>query len=170
MNKRLKSLCFSGHKSEKLPQSKEGLERLQKRLNEEIDKAIEDGVNKFYFGACYGFDLMCANEILRRKKVINFKKPKFIKLIAVIPYEEQAIRWNEENRELYYNILGKCDDVITLNTKYKQGCYYKRNRYMVDRTSRLICYYNGGGGITGYIVNYAKKCDLQIVNLYAKKE
>lgn len=54
------SLCFTGHRSEKLPKTAEQLETLKLKLWEEIDKAIENGIDTFYFGACYGFDLMCA--------------------------------------------------------------------------------------------------------------
>lgn len=96
------------------------------------------------------------------------EKPQCIKLIAIVPFEEQANSWKEENRELYFNTLAKCDDVITLNTNHIQGCYHERNRYMVDHSSRLICYYNGSGGGTGYTVNYAEKNNLQITNVYAK--
>lgn len=131
MQKKEQSLCFTGHRSEKLPKTEEGMEKLKLKLWEEIDKAIENGVDTFYFGACYGFDLLCADIVAKRKRVIKMSDPKIIKLIAVIPFEEQASRWKESDRELYYDLLPKCDEVITLNTHYKQGCYYERNRYMV---------------------------------------
>jgi hypothetical protein len=38
---------------------------------------------------------------------------------------------------------------------------------MVDKSSKLICYYDGSGGGTGYTVEYAKKRSVQVVNLYA---
>lgn len=79
------SLCFRGHRSEKLPQSKEKLERLKLRVGEEIDKAMKAGIEFFYFGACYGFDLLCADIVLGRKKVIEMRNPKIINLIAVLP-------------------------------------------------------------------------------------
>lgn len=166
MQLREKSLCFSGHRSEKLPQSKEKLENLKLGIRQEVDKAIEAGVNIFYFGACYGFDLLCAEVVLNRKNVIKIANPQIIKLIAIVPYEEQAKNWNEENREIYYNTLTKCDEVVTLNTKYRQGCYYERNRYMVDRSSKMICYYDGGKGGTAYTVKYAEQNNLHIKNLF----
>ena len=43
------------------------LETLKLRLWEEINKAIENGIDTFYFGACYGFDLMCADIVAKRK-------------------------------------------------------------------------------------------------------
>ncbi len=66
--------------------------------------------------------------------------PKILKLIAVVPFEEQA--------------------------RYHQGCYYERNRYMVDHSSRMMCYYDGDKGGTEYTVKYAEQNNLQITNLY----
>jgi Uncharacterized protein conserved in bacteria len=110
--------------------------------------------------------LICAEEVLIRKQIIRYTDPiSFIKLVAVVPFEEQAARWNEQDRNKYFNILPKCDDVITLNKQYKAGCYHERNRYMVDNSSKLICYYNGSAGGTGYTVEYAEKQSIQIVNL-----
>ena len=161
-----KTACFSGHRSERLPKSTEGLDDLRLRLYEEIDKALDDGFDTFIFGACYGFDLICAEMILIRQKVVKLSDPKRIRLIAAMPFETQASKWRERDRELYFNILSKCDEVITISTKFKMNCYRKRNRYMVDNSSRLICYYDGGSGGTSYTVNYAKEKGCEIINLY----
>lgn len=160
------SLCFTGHRNENLPQTSEGMQNLKTQIWNEVEKAIEDGVDTFYFGGCRGFDLICAEIVSRRKRVIKMSDPKRIALICVVPFEEQAARWRESDREMYYNILPLSDEVITLNTHYKQGCYHERNRYMVDNSSRVICYYDGGTGGTAYTVNYAKQHNLQITNLY----
>jgi len=87
---------------------------------------------------------------------------------AVVLFEEQAKNWSEEDRELYYDTLAQCDDVIMLNTSYKPGCYFQRNRYMVDNSSKLICYYDGGRGDTEYTVRYAEKSNLQVINLFER--
>ena len=166
MQKKENALCFSGHRSEKLPNTQDEMEKLKLKLWEEIDKAIENGIDTFYFGACYGFDLLCADIVAKRKRVIKTSDSKIIKLIAVTPFENQAIRWKESDRELYYDTLPHCDEVITLNTHYKQGCYHERNRYMVDRCSKMICYYDGGSGGTAYTVGYAKANGLEITNIY----
>ena len=166
MQKKENALCFSGHRSEKLPNTEEEMKKLKLKLWEEIDKAIENGIDTFYFGGCYGFDLLCADIVAKRKRVIKTSDPKIIKLIAVVPFEEQAARWKESDREIYYDTLPQCDEVITLNTHYKQGCYHERNRYMVDRCSKMIAYYDGGSGGTAYTVDYAKTNGLEITNLY----
>ena len=164
------SLSFSGHRQEKLPQSCEQLEKLKTMLWEEIDKAIQDGITTFYHGGCYGFDLLAAEIVEQRKRVIDTINPVEYKLICIIPYEGQPQKWSEDNRNKYYDILSKCDEAITLNTHYKSGCYHERNRYMVDNSSRLICYCASNTGGTKYTLNYAEKNGLQITNLYEKMD
>ncbi len=161
-----KTLSFSGHRTEELPNSKDKLYNLKQNLYSEIDKAIFDGYENFMFGACYGFDLMCAEQVIMRKQVIKFNDPSNFKLIAVVPFEDQAAKWNEYNRNKYFNILSKCYEVIILNKKFKIGCYHERNRYMIDNSSKLICYNNGSSGGTEYTVDYAKKRGVSILNLY----
>ena len=165
MINRNKTLCFSGHRTVKLPKDKDKLTYLLQDLSIEIDKAISEGYDTFIFGACYGFDLLCAEQVLLRKKIIQYKNPVNIKLIAVVPFEEQAVKWKEQDRDKYFNILSKCDDVVILNKHFKTGCYHERNRYMVDNSNRLICYYDGSGGGTRYTIEYAKRRSIQIVNL-----
>lgn len=162
------SLCFSGHRRERLPKNKKDMRKLKHFLSNEIDNAIKNGIYTFYFGACYGFDLMCADIVLKRRIIINLITPVKIKLIAVIPFEKQAFLWKENDISLYKNILKQCDRVITLNKEHKNGCYFERNRYMVDHSGTLICYYNGGKGGTAYTVDYAKENNLKIINLYNK--
>lgn len=166
MTNKENSLCFSGHRRERLPKNRKDMQKLKKRLYNEIDNAIKNGIYTFYFGACYGFDLMCADIVLKRRIIINLITPVKIKLIAVIPFENQSERWSNPDIQLYNNILKQCDRVITLNKDYKNGCYFERNRYMVDHSETLICYYNGGKGGTAYTVDYAKENNLKIINLY----
>lgn len=161
-----KMVCFSGHRSERLPKSIEYVDELRSRIYEEIDKVLNDGYDTFIFGACYGFDLMCAEMVLLRRRIIKISEPKCIRLIAAVPFEEQASKWREIDRELYFDTLSKCDEVITISTKFNMNCYHKRDRYMVDNSSKLICYYDGGTSGTGSTVNYAKEKGCEIINLY----
>ena len=59
---REKTVCFTGHRTEKLPQG-DGLVLLRKRLANEIERALQDGYDTFLFGGAYGFDLMAAEVI-----------------------------------------------------------------------------------------------------------
>ncbi|MFR9547069.1 MAG: SLOG family protein [Rikenellaceae bacterium] len=159
-----KIVCFTG--SRHLPKG-ETLEKLKCNLVSEINQTIVDGYDTFLFGSAEGFDLLCGEIIAQMKKIIPIQNPRKIKLIAAIPYEEQAKDFSEENRERYYELLSKCDDVVTLNTHYTSDCYKQRNQYMVDRSSKLIAYYDGGfRSGTGQTVRMAEKQNLKIINLY----
>lgn len=64
-----KTICFSGHRTEKLTKSKEELAILCHMLFVEIDCSIANGYDTFMFGGCYGFDLLCAKQVLIRKQI-----------------------------------------------------------------------------------------------------
>jgi len=119
------------------------------------------------FGGAYGFDLMAAAEVLKKKVLIDLQNPKHIRLIAITPFEEQAVRFSVADHERYYEIMSKCDEVITLNTHYSSQCYAQRNQYMVDRSNRVICCWNRQvvSG-TAQTVRMAQKQNLEIINLY----
>ncbi len=101
-----------------------------------------------------------------RKQIIRHTDPVNINLVAVVPFEKQTSKWKARDREKYFNILSKCDEVIILSTHYQSGCYHKRNRYMVDNSSKLICCYNGSSGGTRYTIEYAESKSIPIINIY----
>lgn len=45
------------------------------------------------------------------------------------------------------------------------GCFSVRNRFMVDSSSLLICYFDGQAGGTAQTVHYAQSSGLHIINL-----
>ncbi|MGE4485787.1 MAG: SLOG family protein [Oscillospiraceae bacterium] len=166
MIKSERTICFSGHRREKMPKGK-ALEVLEERLVGEIEKAIGDGYDTFLFGGCYGFDLTAAAMVLSRKRRIDFLNPRRIRLIAIIPFENQALHWRESDRALYYDIMPQCDDVITLSLRYHDKCYADRNQYMTERSSRLICYWDGElRSGTAQTIRMAQNQGMEIINLY----
>lgn len=119
------------------------------------------------FGGAYGWDLMAAEEVSKRKSLVNLQNPRYIRLIAIIPFEEQAARFSTADYERYYEIMSKCDEVIILSTQYNKRCYAKRNQYMVDHSKRVICCWNGQTiSGTAQTVRMAEKQNLEIINLY----
>ena len=56
----------------------------------------------------------------------------------------------------FLSVLGKCDSVHTIHEKYCYGCYYDRNRYMVDESDILLAVFSSSGG-TAYTIKYAVK-------------
>lgn len=160
------TVCFSGHRDKRLPQTAEGIHELRRLVYNEIDRAVREDQCTFLFGGCYGFDQLCAEMVLFRKKVIVSRNDLKIRLVAVLPFEGQADRWNEKQREAYFKTLEQCDEVIMLQKHYAPDVYHERNRYLADHSQRLICYYDGGRGGTEYTVRCAREKGLEIVNLY----
>jgi len=127
-------------------------------LKEQIETLVNEGITDFYTGMALGVDQWAASIVLGLKK----KNP-FIRLVAVLAYEGQANDWNEEQRNIYFNILPLCDDVITLQTQYTPLCMHECNKYLVYHSDRLLAVYDGGQkGGTAYTVKYAKQKRLQI--------
>ena len=79
----------------------------------------------------------------------------------------QSDRWSKEEQAKYDAILRIVDEMVVLSKQYYNGCLLRRNDYMVNRSSRLIAYFNGNPkGGTFYTVREAKRQGLDIVNLY----
>ncbi|MGN0824127.1 MAG: SLOG family protein [Candidatus Coproplasma sp.] len=142
--------AFTGHRNVRGDLDVNALTALIKSL-------IEKGVTTFYNGMARGFDLISAQCVLNLKKDYPL-----IKLIACVPCPNQEKYYNEEDRETYYKVLERCDEVKLLSDKYHKGCMLIRNRYMVDNSSYLIAYERGDDGGTEYTLKYAKDKEIQI--------
>ena len=71
-------------------------------------------------------------------------------------------------KRIYYGLLDKADRVVYTAKEYEKGCYYLRDRQIVDSSSRLICYYDGKPGGTAYTVAYALQKNVAVVNVADK--
>jgi len=163
VNVSLKSCCFTGHRSQKLPwKFNENDERciiMKKKLREEIEKAILCGYNTFYSGMALGFDLICVEILIEMKEKYND-----IKIIGAIPCKNQDALWPKEQQERYIACLSKLDSIRCIFDEYNgRECMIERNRYMVDNSSLMIALYNGLPGGTWLTINYAKKRGLKVV-------
>ena len=154
----LKSVCFSGHRI--VPFAKQN--EIMRLLRNEITKSYHEGYRCFYCGMAIGFDLLAAKATFSLKSEL----PQ-IKIIAVLPFREQNEKWNEKNKVEYEAILKKVDDVVIVSDHYLQRCFLQRNDYMVQRSSRLIAFYDGKfRGGTFYTYRKAKFMGLEIINIY----
>lgn len=67
------------------------------------------------------------------------------------------MKCNERDRDIYYDVLAKCDKETLLQKNYTSDCMQKRNEYMVDNSDYVIAVWNGKPNGTGNTVKYAKK-------------
>ena len=78
------------------------------------------------------------------------------------PCETQANSWPEADRRRYQAILDQCDLETLVQHHYDRGCMMRRNRYMVDRSSRIIAVYDGvPKGGTAQTLAYAMRQGLK---------
>ena len=133
--------CFTGHRPNKLSWgSNEGDPRciaLKERLRESL-KAVLD--------------------LRDRRQGVTVE--------AAVPCEEQAARWRERDRARYASLLERCDYETLVQHQYTPGCMQRRDRYMVDRSQRIIAAYDGRtAGGTLYTLTYAMRQGLETVIL-----
>ena len=159
-----RTCCFTGHRPEKLPWRDNEADprclQLKERLNRAVENAYEAGMRHFLCGMALGADFYFCDAVLGLRE----RQPG-VTLEACIPCEEQAARWRERDRQRYFALIERCDGETMVQRHYDKGCMLRRNRYMVDRSSRLIAVYNGTLGGTMYTLTYAMKRGLEIVTL-----
>lgn len=155
--------CFSGHRPEKLPGSLRGGAAVPRQLGEELEHAVRrafcDGYRLFVTGMSRGFDLWAAQTVLRLRGQLP------LRLLCAVPFDGQAAGWDSAWQQCYRDVLKDADFVYSLARHYTPDCFYVRNRFMVDGSSRLIGWYGGEPGGTAFTFRCAKKRGLEIVNL-----
>ena len=145
--KRKHRCCFTGHRPEKL----NALECDVKRwLEEQIDQAIADGFVTFISGCAMGVDIWAGQIVMEKKK----KNPA-LHLIAATPWPGFSRRWSDDWQQQYSDLLQGADLVVPVCNHYHRGVFQQRNEWMVDRSNRVIAYYNGSPGGTRNTIEYA---------------
>ncbi len=148
----MKKCAFSGHRYE--------LENLDKDLLERVIlNLIKNGVTDFLCGMAVGFDMICAEIVVKYKKNYN------IKLIACKPCENQSQNFSSANKQRYDKIIESVDEIITLSPNYYAGCMQVRDRFLVDNCSVLVSFLRKNRGGTYYTVNYAKKFEVKVIEV-----
>lgn len=127
-----KTCCVTGHRD----LSAEQMELLRPRLAAEAEQAAAAGFTCFLSGFAEGADLLFAEIVAGMKR----ENPD-LRLEAAIPYLGRYARLMEqpETRAL----LCACDAVAVLGEAFAPDVFMARNRYMVDRSERVIAVYDG---------------------------
>ena len=135
--------CVTGHRN--IPANKKGY--VGAELKKDILVAAEDGYTRFISGFAEGADLIFAALAIELKA-----RGHTLTLEAAILYAGRLKSRNPSFRE----ILSLCDKVNVLCDKFSHSCYFVRNRYLVDQSSRVIVVYDGReNGGTSYTIHYA---------------
>lgn len=153
MNQRNKTVCFTGHRQIIHAD-------IAERLEEVIEILIGEGFEYFGTGGALGFDTLAARTVIKLKE-----KYENIRLILVLPYAHQALKWSKENRDEFYDIMKLADKVTYISMEYFRGCFHQRNRRLVDNSSVCVAYQYKNYGGTAYTVDYAENHNCNVVFL-----
>ena len=153
---RKNTCCFTGHRNI----SPKKIERIIKRLNEEVDRLIQQGVTDFISGGALSFDQICASLIISKKQ-----QGANIRLIFALPCRNQDEKWTDRQKRLYRSLLSEADEIRYISEKYTPDCMRERNFYMVDNSAYCICMLTKDISGTGQTVRYSQQKGLQIINI-----
>ena len=145
--------CFSGHRPEKIFESEQ---KIKTALLCEIKKSIGEGYTTFISGMANGFDLWAAGAVIELKK-----EGAPVALICALPFP--GFNRNNSGRLTEF-----ANETVCVCEKYVKSSFSERNKWMVDRSAKLISYYNGEAGGTRSTVLYAEKSGVRVVNLFLK--
>lgn len=151
-----KTCCFSGHRN--LPTNK--VDHILKRLEQEIENLINQGVTTFISGGAINFDQTAASMIIEKRQLgAN------IQLVFMLPCHNQDKLWKPEQKLHYRTLLNKADKILYISDEYTKDCMKLRNYAMVDNSNYCICAFLHGASGTSQTVAYAKKMGLTVINV-----
>lgn len=153
--------CFTGHRPDKLAWGTQEQDPRCQALKAELEKAVERayqaGCRHFICGMARGTDMYFAEAVLAlREKYAD------VTLEGARPCESQADSWPKEERRRYQELLDQCNYETLVQHCYDRSCMMRRNRYMVDRSTRIIAVYDGvPQGGTAQTLAYALRQGLE---------
>lgn len=149
--------CITGHRN--IPEDQLGY--VKHEIQKEVLRAIEEGYTHFISGFAGGADLIFADIVAALKQ-----KNRFLTLEAAIPNEGRL----KSKDQTFQTLLAVCDGVTVLCQKYIPQCFFIRNRYMVDKASRVLAVYDGRKtGGTFYTIQYAQKQQKEVSIIAVRK-
>ena len=161
------TVAFSGHRTNRIAKFTTDRQRFFINVAHNTWAAIEEfcikkGYHTFLSGMADGFDIIAAEEVLRLKKEYPY-----IRLKCVIPFKGQADRYTEADRQRYNNILAQADEVITLSETYFEGCFLRRNDYLLENSAFLMVYYDAIATVGGtfYTLKRAVEKKMKFANV-----
>ena len=149
------TVCFTGHREIRDGQLREPLARV-------VESLIHQGFLYFGAGGARGFDTLAADVVLELKA----KYPQ-IHLILVLPFVNPFQResgWTREEIARHQAQTKKASRVVYTQEAYSRGCYYKRDRHLVDCSSVCVFYQYKASGGTSYTTQYAREQGLNLIN------
>ncbi|AOT68748.1 hypothetical protein Gferi_03645 [Geosporobacter ferrireducens] len=128
--KDMKTVCVTGPRE--IPKNK--IEYVRQELQREIEQAIADGFTRFLSSMSNNVDLDFAAIVAKKKK----QYPELY-VEAVIPYSDRVKSKDKRFQEL----MPQCSGVKVISNERDRDCYFARNRYLVEKSERVIAVSDG---------------------------
>ena len=154
--------CFTGHRYGGLPWGSDEKDVrciiLKELLRLKIERLIrEENTECFISGMTQGVDIYAAEIVLEMREEYG------VSLECALPWEEQSASWKEGERARHKRIIRQADKVTLVSKDFSTDCYYKRNLYMVDRSSIVLAVWNGNPSGTAITIRYAREKKKKII-------
>lgn len=107
--------------------------QIQAELYVLLDGLYAQGYRSFYLNCEYGIPLWAAEIILAMKRLRGD-----VELHIVMPFEEQAVRWQEDIRNRYFRVHERADSVTMASRQFHPDCYSQAERLMIDKSDLLV--------------------------------
>lgn len=159
-----KTAAFTGYRPEKirLSNSRPDIEQqIRAGVGLFVRELYGRGFRYFLSGMAEGFDLWAADEVV---KLRDGELPG-IELVVVVPFRGQAGAYPAAAAELYHRVSEAACRKIVLSEHYFPECFHRRNDWLVEHASAVVCYFDGQGGGTQYTVSRARRAGLPVYNL-----
>ena len=157
---RAKTVCFTGHRPEKLPDGGDddsrAIRAIKSCLYAETEKAAAEGFDTFITGMQRGIDLWAGECVLELMNSYD------IHLAAAVPYKGFGANFKGKDKWLFGRIMDNAEHIAYICDEYETGCMSRRNRYMVDNSSLLIAVMGTDRSGTAQTVNYAKRSGIEL--------
>lgn len=158
-----KACCILGQRTEKLPwrydEEQPECRAFKARLHDVMMELVRNGVTTFYTDMSDGVNMIAAEIVLQVKGEMPDER---VRLIGVLPYEEQAARWAVPLRERYFNIMAQADGEVLMSNRFTFTCYRDSAQYMMKHSSHMIAVINPGIGRMKYIIDQGRTAGMEI--------
>lgn len=151
-----KICCFAGHQTIR----REDVKDLMINLDKVVKVLIEQGVKQFLCGGTVGFNMTSALYISTLKE-----QGYPIKLFLVLPYNNQAQKESETQKEIYEFVKSVADKITFMPKDYETNYVKKCNQRIVECSHLCISYLRSNKGHTAQTVRYAKKKGIKVISL-----
>ena len=134
---------------------------LKKDISAVVFDHIGNGFDTFVCGMALGSDMYFAEAVLQAKN----EYPD-IRLVAEIPFSNQANKWLSESRNRYERIHTQCDEWNVLAETYDPKMFFLRNKEIVDKSDELLAIWDGSDeGGTAQTLDLAKDKGIPVIQI-----